>query len=330
MESYKDNLEIDLKDLALKILKYWKTILITAVICAIIGVGYAFAAGGYVPALSQETQEITLEEFKDMVKAKLTSKEIKDVELIYNAYRECENLYGKTDSSNSEKDVENEIELLKATQQIIATKTYLSNDQQLYLLTLFEGNDGNVSDAFTKKVNADYRLDEAEYPEAGKSFSIKYVLLAGILGAIAVIIIVAFKYITTPVLKTAEDLRTAFKLPIISSFRSGNDAALNYVYSSIYAAAKSSEAKKIYLLGAAPDAATTESKHKVSQMFEGKDISVIPDSILDNPESLNAVVDSDGAILFEKIGQSKYDNISRELELCTSLGIKILGTVVAE
>ena len=144
------------------------------------------------------------------------------------------------------------------------------------------------------------------------------------------IVILAFRYIAKPVLKTAEELRSAFGLPVISSFRSGNGAALNYVYSSILAAAKSVDAKKIYLIGAASDAVTTEAKHKVSQMFEGKEISVIPDSILDNPESLNAVVDSDGVILFEKIGQSKYANISRELELCTNLGVKVLGTVVAE
>ncbi len=329
MESYRDNLEIDLKDLTLRIIKNWKAILIAAALCAIVGVGFAFAAGGYIPSIDKEPQKITLNEFKDMIKSKLTSKEIRDVELAYNAYVECEKLYAEIEKSDSENNVENEIELLKATQQLISIKTNLTTDQQLYFNTLFEGKDGKISAAFISRVNNDFTLeDKGNATESKKNFSMKYIILAAILGAIIVIIISALKYITAPVLKTSEDLRSAFKLPIISSLRTGNDTDFNYVYSSIHAATKSSDAKKIFFIGAAFDSTTNEVKHKICEMFKENETSVAIGNILDNPESLDSVVDSDGVILFEKVYLSKYKDIAREVELCNSLGINIIGAVM--
>ena len=45
MESYRDNLEIDLKDLASKIMKKWGLILLGAIICAVLGIGYSLITG---------------------------------------------------------------------------------------------------------------------------------------------------------------------------------------------------------------------------------------------------------------------------------------------
>ena len=347
MESYRDNLEIDLKDLALKILKQWKAILLATVIFGILGVGYALYSGGYlslpvVPKSAKEASDLTLDELKDEVKQVLTAREIKDVELTYDAYLECEKLYSKIEKSSADDTTELEIELLKATQQIIAVKSYFSADQLAYYNALFEKDGEEMSPAFTKLMDKNLKTykENAEKEEAEKNsatleepreFSYKKVIIAAFFGAFLVIMIVSLKYIMKPVLKTADDLRTAFKLPIISSLRSGNEGAFSYVYSSILASLKSSNAKKVFFLSATADSDVAELRHKTSEQFNAGDITAIAsNSILDDPTVLDTIVDSDGVILFEKIGQSKYDDIARELEICNSLGVKVLGAVVTE
>ena len=342
MESDRDNLEIDLKDLALKILKYWKAIILTTIIFGILGLGYALYSGGYlsasVPIQEEENfSSLTLEELKDAVKGVLTAREIRDVELTYNAYLECENLYNKIEKSSAEDNTELEIELLKATQQIVAVKSYFSADQMAYYNALFEKDDKEMSPAFRTHMETtlkDYKQKAQKNNEAIEEkpkFSFKKVILAAFIGAFLVIVLISLKYIMKPFLKTADDLRSAFKLPIISSLRNVDDSSLTYVYSSVLASLKSSNAKKVFFLSATADSDVAELRHKTSEKFNAGDITTIAsNSILEDPTVLDSIVDSDGVILFEKIGCSKYDDIARELEIFNSLGVKVLGAVVTE
>ena len=319
MESYRDNLEIDLKDLSSIILKKWVLILLGAIICAALGIGYSLITGSKLPSAYAGPTKITLNDLKDDLKGKLTAKEARDVELAYKAYVECEKLYDETSGT------ENEIELLKATQQVIAIKSTFSSDQQMYYTALFEGEDNAVSLAFSKKINDGFS------PDSQNELSVKFIIIAALAGALAVISVITAKYVLNPVLKTEDDLRNAFKLPIISSFRTGDEAALEYVYSSIYACAKKSGVQRICILGSAADSRTSEYRHEVSDMFPEKDLYArASDYILDDPEVLEEIVNSDGVILFEKIGKSKYEDIAKEIERCKNFGVKILGAVVVE
>ncbi len=342
MESYRDNLEIDLKDLALNILKYWKAIILTTIIFGILGLGYTLYSSGYLsaPVTIQDEKglsSLTLEELKDTVKEVLTAREIRDVELTYNAYLECEKLYNKIEKSSAEDNTELEIELLKATQQILAVKSYFSAEQLAYYNALFEKDDKEMNPAFlihTETILKNYKEKTEKNNEAIEEkpkFSFKKVILAAFLGAFLVIILVSLKYIMKPFLKTADDLRSAFKLHIISSLRNVDENSLTYVYSSILASLKSSNAKKVFFLSATADADVAELRHKTSEKFNTVDITAnASNNILEDPTALDSIVDSDGVILFEKIGRSKYDDIARELEICNSLGVKVLGAVVTE
>lgn len=319
MESYRDNLEIDLTDLASKIMKKWVLILLGAIICAVLGIGYSLITGSKLSPASAAPTNNTLNDQKEELKGKLTAKEARDVELAYKAFVECEKLYDETSGT------ENEIELLKATQQVLAIKSNFSSDQQMYYSALFEEEDNAVSPAFSKKIN------EGFSPDNQNKLSVKFIIIAALAGALAVISVIAAKYVLTPVLKTEDDLRNAFKLPIISSFRTGDDATLEYVYNSICACAKKSDVQKICILGSVVDPSTSEYKRKVSDMFSEKDLSAnASDFILDDPKVLEEIVNSDGVMLFEKIGKSKYEDIAKEIERCKNFGVKILGAIVVE
>ena len=54
------------------------------------------------------------------------------------------------------------------------------------------------------------------------------------------------------------------------------------------------------------------------------------DFILDDSKVLEEIVNSDGVMLFEKIGKSKYEDIAKEIERCKNFGVKILGAIVVE
>ncbi|MBO4458992.1 MAG: hypothetical protein J5802_14895 [Butyrivibrio sp.] len=320
MDSYKDALEIDIKDLSSKILRKWKLILISAIIFALLAIGYGLATGSQLPSAYSEPKKITLDDLKEELKGKLTSKEARDVELAYNAYIECEKLYDEIDTP------ETGVELVKATQQVLEIKKSFTPDQQLYYTALFEGEGGTVSKPFSGKINADFSAGSGQ-----NEVSVKLIVLAALAGAALVIIITATKYILSPVLKTEDDLRNAFKLPIISSFHPGDADALEYVYNSMYACAKKADVQKVCILGSAIDANTAEYKQEVSDMFPRKDMSVrTSDYMLDDPDVLDSIVNSDGVILFERIGHSKYEDIAKEIERCNNFGVKILGAVVVE
>ena len=175
MESYRKNLKIDRKDLLSKVVNSWKRVLICAVVFVVLCFGYAFLTTGYIPKFSNAPTKITLEELKTNLKGKLTVAEAKDVELAYNACKECEKLYSESGSP------ENSIELVKATQQLIAIKSEFTPNQQMYYNALFEGEDGAVSKAFAKKINQSYAPDE-------NGFSSIYFVYAALIGAVLSII----------------------------------------------------------------------------------------------------------------------------------------------
>ena len=51
-------------------------------------------------------------------------------------------------------------------------------------------------------------------------------------------------------------------------------------------------------------------------------------NILSDTDALDKVTSSGGLILFERIWESTYENIEKEVELAKNLGLNIIGTVV--
>ena len=53
-------------------------------------------------------------------------------------------------------------------------------------------------------------------------------------------------------------------------------------------------------------------------------------NVVFDPRALEKMVQSDGVVLVEKIGGSRYENIGNELETIKKYGVDVLGVVVLE
>ena len=316
MKSYRDNLEIDIKDLLLYVFKRWKILIIATLTGAIIGGGYSIiTVNNQDNVNNQESQRI------EELKAKLTLKELSDVDLAYKAHCECEKLYNEIEN-DPDLSIENKIELIKATNSLVIMNSSFSADQKAYYSALF--NDENE----TKEEGTFYDSKISSATDESVTISLKKIVIGAFGGAFLLALILSFVYVFTPVLKTGDEIRDAFKLPIISSIRS-EDNSYAHVYSCLLACIKKEEVGNVCIISASNSEATKKSMTTISDMFINGSASVTTcNSILSDSKVLDTVIESDGVVLFEQIGISRYENIAREIELCDNFGIKIIGVVV--
>ena len=157
----------------------------------------------------------------------------------------------------------------------------------------------------------------------------RYVVLGAFGLVFLAVVLIALRYIMTPVLKTEDDIRSAFGLPVIGSIKAGKNEDLSLLSYSIEARAKKEESDKICFIGAYEGTDAETKKSQLLQLMGEKDLSVtLGGNVLVDKDTVEKVTDSNAVVLFEKIGSSLYDDIAKEIELCKNYGIKILGTVV--
>ena len=53
-------------------------------------------------------------------------------------------------------------------------------------------------------------------------------------------------------------------------------------------------------------------------------------SILKNMESLNALVDAEGIVFIEEIGESDFTELGKAINICTKNDISVIGAVVID
>ena len=326
MENYRDNLELDIKDLLRHIITFWKIIIAFTVIGCILGSIFFMAF----PHNTTQTDDPT---------NGLTKKELQQVESAVKAYV----LFQKVNKLYSDK-VAQELDSLDTNENINREQA-----ETLYyeVSTLKSAAEGLTESASYSALSVDQKKvfdrmisqniesadgigkDTLSTDSVSQNFSMKYPLLGAFAGAFFVCFIIALRYVLSPTLKTEDDLRTAFKLPVIGTLSNGCDDGLSVVCSSIMAIIKNSKIQSLSLVSTLPG--TTDSyMTKASEYLEKKGNSIeIVNSILSNPEAIDQASASDGVILFENIGKSSYENIDHEIELLNNLGIRIVGAVVA-
>ena len=201
---------------------------------------------------------------------------------------------------------------------MIAVPSSLSSSQKKYYEELV-GDDAVDYGIVRDEMNKDISLQGI----------VKYMILGGIGLAFIYAMVIALKYIMTPVLKTEDDIRTAFGLPVIGCIKTGKNEDMSLLSYSIEARSKKEESDKICFIGAYEGTDAETKKLQLSQLLEDKELSVtLGGNVLVDAGTVEKVTDSKAVVLFEKIGCSLYDDIAKEIELCKNYGIKILGTVV--
>lgn len=202
---------------------------------------------------------------------------------------------------------------------MIAVPSSLTAAQKSYYTALLEEKDIN------------FGIERQEVVQEGFGSIIKYSGLGAVGLAFLLVFVIAIKYIMSPAIRTTDDLRCAFGLPVLGCIKSGSHDELEMLSYSIAAGAKKEDVDKICFIGAAEGAAVEEKKSQIIALMSDKNISALSASdILGNTGSVEKVTESKGVVLFEKIGASAFDDIARELELCKNCGVKVIGTVVLQ
>ncbi len=337
MNNYRDNMEIDIKSLSRYELSFWKLIIIFAMIGAISGGIIQYTMDSKVV----ENESPSKEELEPI----LTEAELQRVNTAVDSYKTYQKIHEVVKQNilvDIEKiDATGEIdkdtaEALKYKTEILgmATSGQFAGDQSVY--SALNEEEKKVYD---KLVERERDEEEQEEEQANKeeleenSNNKTFILpLAGfIFGLFIIIFILAVKYLLSPTLKTENDLRTAFKIPILGSVAKKNDEGLAVICSSIMALANTGRAKDILLCTSLSQGYTPDYISRIKDFLKEKEVSA--DSalnIISDPASIDKISRYDGLVFFESIGESAYENIAKEIELSENLGLNILGAVVVK
>ena len=184
-----------------------------------------------------------------------------------------------------------------------------------------------------RELLADYIDKETKVEtETIRKLSVKYVVLGLFLGVMVSALWIAVCYVVSGKLHTADDLRDAFRVSVIDEVSTkGNEAnKLDIAVSGIGIAASKIKAERICVIGVARDSMTSEIREDlaklVSENSEIKSVELCKD-VLNSPADMKSLAEADVAVLVERNGSSKYENIAREIELCNKYEVKILGAV---
>lgn len=331
MNNYRDNLEIDLKDLAGYILKFWKSIILFALIGVVLGGAFSFAKG-YI------SQDNTAAETESPYSG-LNDKQIQEVELALDTYKTFQQTR-ETVKSSLQKDLEaynSEGNIDHESAESLYYKVQTLNTTSMAQLSgggsVYGSLNADQKKAFDQKINRENNPISAV--KVTSTAPIKDMIKKSILSAIALVflyvVFLALKYILSPKLKTVDDLKAAFKLPILGTITKKTDGGLAVICSSIMALITTGKAKNIILCSTLSDGTVADYITRITEFLKEKSVtSNVALGIISDPNSIDKVADSDGLVFFESIGESTYENIDKEVAMANNLGIKVLGSVVVK
>ncbi len=313
MIDYRNNIGIDFKDLIVGLHNKWKYLLLAAVIGAILF--------GTIFVINKKSQmDISNDDMttSSMSVENLSNKDRMEVELAYRAWVELRQLYNQLDNASEEWDVDTKIELMKATQQILLVSEKFSNAQKKYYSNMFEEEDSSNE-------NVQAGSDYAEISHATLLYEISFYFACGaIIGALVFVLVFAILYCLIPTLKTENDIRNAFQLPILGRIGSSVDIDVQSMYHGILAFAHKQSLNTVYMISSKNEPLVAQ----LTEMFKENESVCVKSGIGTDFSVISEVVEADGVIIFERIGKSRYEDIASEIEMCKNYGAPIMGAVV--
>lgn len=303
-----------------------------------------------VQGISKESCEVMLDVIKEAlnnVKDEMR-KAYGDFDLIIvsEKYGECPNEYILNDQINCI----NNINILKNTMNNL-TNIMTEQQRQYYVACLdvksLENND----------------LDEIEIQESRTQktetkvlqyFDITFILVGLFLGIIIVCFWQGIAYLLSEKLRMANDLEDGFGVRIIGEICDENVKKLNaldrkikevfygrkpisieenmaVLCTSIRTSAQKMGMKSIYLTTSSSNANVMSVLEKIcGELKNGVEEVAYGPSIVYNSDSIEKMAQSEGIVLVERIGDSKYMDIKKEIEKCCANKVTVLGSIVIE
>lgn len=233
---------------------------------------------------------------------------------------------------------------------IANARAAFTEDQQDYydLLMQETGRDGTL-------FGEDADEDDVEENNRKPSISKKYVVVGAVLFAFAYAGVFFVMYVLNGKLRTADELQNLYHIPQlglivkndetkkvfidkwIDALRNRNkrqftaEQSLQLAATAVKISAGKQGLDTVYLMGCDLKAGAEAVCRKLEVMLKQENITaVILDNVLYDAAAMDELENAKGIVLVEKAMSTMYDEISRELELASRQGIKVLGGIIVE
>lgn len=237
-------------------------------------------------------------------------------------------------------------------ESIVKLESALSENELVYLMTLLDSQAVKVDE----EEETEDSLSEDEIAVTVASVDVRYILLGFLLGAMLVSAFVGIQYILNNKLKTEEEIEDYFRIqklgllaedeeldvrnPIdrwIINWRDRGkrrfsvEESLQIIQAGVRVTAQKHELHHIFITGCDITEMEIEIISKIKELLSdtGLDIRHGNNAIY-HPEALMELADADGVVLIERTGESTYDEIKKEIELCCMHKTMVIGAVVVK
>lgn len=270
-----------------------------------------------------------------------------------------------TDTSlmGSQKNIRHEVETF--TVSLVQYKTSFSDEEWRYYNFVTTGKAMGAP----KEYRSDSKEDATENLEddafgiletiivTPPSVRVKYVIVGMILFVFMYMFYVFMKYILNNRLRANDDMKEIYGIPqlaIISSnlnvkkpfdfvdcwiqkLRNRNkrvfseDEAIGLAAVAVKMQAKKEELDNVYFIGCDIKEKSMKVAEQIQDALKEENILMtVLNNVLYNQETMEQLQGAKGVFLLEKVGETLYDEIFKELELLQRQGIKILGAIVVD
>lgn len=241
-------------------------------------------------------------------------------------------------------------------ESIVKLEAALSEDELKYLAALLESENIHVDTEEEVDEKTDGSPLEDGIAETSSKIDLRYIVLGLAAGAMLVIAGVGIQYIFDNKLKTEEEIEDYFRIqklgllaedeeldvrnPIdrwIINWRDRGkrrfsvEESLQIIQAGIRVTAQKHELHHIFITGCDITEMEIEIISKLKELLSdtGLDIRHGNNAIY-HPEALMELADADGVVLIERTGESTYDEIKKEIELCCMHKTMVIGAVVVK
>ena len=192
--------------------------------------------------------------------------------------------------------------------------TYLSEDELTYYTSLIEGKEEETTTVTTS------------------SFNWKKYGVVGVAGGLFVMcFFYAMMYVLSGKVHASDDFK-AYGLDSIGTldYSESDISKEMWLVSSITSFMKLHELKKLYISLDYKNDKIESTLNTFVEELKKQDISVVMGDPLKERESFNNLISSEAVVLFETAEQSKYDSVSKIIDLANRQNISLVGSIVGK
>ncbi len=166
----------------------------------------------------------------------------------------------------------------------------------------------------------------------------RFIILGLLLGLILACGYILLRYLLASHLRVKEDMEDTYHVPMLGYFpvsekrqRFTKEERIEMICAGIRVAAQKDDMKSIYLTGTAGDGESEQIIEQIQASLADSDVQISSGrDVACDPASLEQMTASDGVVFVERVDRSPYADIQKEVELCQTYNIPVIGSVVIE